>query len=67
MGIIKNKSKEKVNSIITGKIRGSRICISEWHPIYIINNNNQKDVDNRKYYTIEKNKMNKYLDKIKLN
>ena len=36
---------------------------------YINNNNNQKGVDNRKYYTIEKNKTNKYLknNKVELN
>ena len=62
IGIINDKSKEKVKSILTGKIRGSRIGKSEWNPIYINNNNNQKGVDNRKYYTIEKNKTNKYLE-----
>ena len=60
IGINNNKSKEKVKSILTGKQRGSRIGKSEWNPIYITNNNNQKGVDNRKYYTIEKNKTNKY-------
>ena len=35
--------------------------------LYIyINNNNPKGVDNRKFYTIEKNKTNKYLDKNKV-
>ena len=34
MGINKDKSKEKIKSILTGKIRGSRIGISEWKPIY---------------------------------
>ena len=69
IGIINNKSKEKVKSIVTGKIRGSRLGQSEWNPIYITNNNNQKGVDNRKYYTIEKNKTNKFLDnnKVELN
>ena len=66
MGIIKDKSKEKVKNIITGKIRGSRIGISEWKPLYINNNNNLKGVDNKKYYTIEKDKINKYLDKNKV-
>ena len=51
---------------MTGKIRGSRIGISEWKPIYINNNNNQKGIDNKKYYTIEKDKTNKYLDKNKV-
>jgi hypothetical protein len=66
LGIIKDKSNEKVKSIMTGKIRGSRIGISEWKPIYIKNNNNQKGIDNKKYYTIEKDKINKYLDKNKV-
>ena len=66
LGIIKDKSNEKVKSIMTGKIRGSRIGISEWKPIYINNNNNQKGIDNKKYYTIEKDKINKYLDKNKV-
>ena len=34
--------------------------------IYINNNNNQKGIDNKKYYTIEKDKINKYLDKNKV-
>ena len=69
IGINNNKTKEKVKSILTGKQRGSRIGKSEWNPIYITNNNNQKGVDNKKYYTIEKNQTNKYLDnnKVELN
>ena len=39
LGIIKDKSEEKIKSILTGKIRGSRIGISEWKPIYIKNIN----------------------------
>ena len=66
LGIIHNKSKEKVKSILTGKQRGSRIGKSDWKPIYISNNKNQKGVDNRKYYTIEKDKTNKYLDNNKV-
>ena len=66
LGIIKDKSKEKVKKIITGKTRSSRIGISEWKPIYINNNNSQKGIDNKKYYTIEKDKTNKYLDKNKV-
>ena len=49
IGIINNKSKEKVRSILTGKTRGSRIGKSDWNPIFINNNNNQKGADNRKY------------------
>ena len=69
IGIINDKSKEKVKSILTGKQRGSRIGKSEWNPIYLTNNNNQKGADNRKYYTIEKAKTNKYLNnnKVELN
>ena len=35
----------------------------------INNNNNQKGVDNRKYYIVEKNKTNKYFEnnKVELN
>ena len=35
IGIFINKSKEKVKSILTGKIRGSRIGKSDWNPITI--------------------------------
>ena len=52
IGINSNKSKDKVKSILTGKIRGSRIGKSDWKPIFINNNNNQKGTNNRKYYTI---------------
>ena len=65
-----NKSKDKVKSILTGKIRGSRIGESDWNPIFINNDgNNHKGSDNRKYYTIDKTKTNKYLDnnKVELN
>ena len=69
IGINSNKSKDKVKSILTGKIRGSRIGKSDWKPIFINNNNNQKGTNNRKYYTIEKTKTNKYLEnnKVELN
>ena len=69
IGINSNKSKSKVKSILTGKIRGSRIGKSDWKPIFINNNNNQKGTNNRKYYTIEKTKTNKYLEnnKVELN
>ena len=69
IGIINNRSKEKVKSILTGKVRGSRIGKVDWNPIFINNNNNQKGTDNRKYYTIEKIKTNKYLEnnKVELN
>ena len=54
---------------MTDKIRDSRIDKSDLNPIYITNNNNQKGIDNRKYYTIEKSKTNKYLNnnKVELN
>ena len=69
IGIINNRSKEKVKSILTGKVRGSRIGKVDWNPIFLNNNNNQKGTDNRKYYTIEKIKTNKYLEnnKVELN
>ena len=69
LGINNNKSKEKVKCILNGKIRGSRIGKSEWNPIYITNSNNKQGADNRKYYTIEKNKTNKELEnnKVELN
>ena len=70
IGITIDKSKEKVKSILTGKIRGSRIGESDWNPIFINNDgNNHKGSDNRKYYTIDKTKTNKYLDnnKVELN
>ena len=66
LGIIHNKSKEKVKSILTGKLRGSRIGKSDWKPIYISNNKNQNGIDNKKYYTIEKDKTNKCLDNNKV-
>ena len=53
IGVNIDKSKEKVKSILTGKPRGTRIGKSDWNPIYIDNNN-------KKCYTIDKNKTNKY-------